>query len=913
MAPALIQEVEDDVSPPQSLDLSPVEATLRQLLLDVAKYVDQSPALTQVDSQVKLPDELAKQPVILRFTGGWVRDKLLGVPSHDIDVAINKMTGYQFGLRLKEYLEIPGNLKKYGLEDIASNDKQSQKAGTTDKSKTVGGLHKIEANPEKSKHLETTTMRILGLDIDLVNLRKETYTDDSRNPQIEFGTPEEDALRRDATVNAMFYNINTEEIEDFTGRGHEDMSERMIRTPLEPYQTFKDDPLRVLRLVRFASRLSFTIDAEALVAMRDSDIKDALRRKISRERIGMEVDKALHGPDPHEALRLVFDLGLYETIFSDPTVDEAEHYAPDTEGWKVIIDHLREILAEERPIAEILVREPEERFMAWQLAAFVPYRDAPQPEPSAPGRRAPPPIAASVAREGIKATNKVSDVIVAAVRNQSEISTLIDRVHERRRRPDKVSEGEDPTARDVLGMSIRRWGASWRSQVMYSFLVDIVESQGSIEATERRYTAFLNHLRDLDLLEVCSLKPLLDGKVLAKALNTPPGIWMKEALDVVMAWQLRNPSSTSVDDAVEEVKRKRGELTSSLARHFLKLTIRPLFVKAKPSSVTATGRRVTTTVLPPKMTADDMDDTINKPWKSGKDAFALDLLNWAVQALDATLLEEVWPLLIPPVLTLLDDWEPNYKRQGAQLLLQLLAATPPLLLERTGLGEVFEEALLPCLTFLPTITPEQDSIALLNAAFPALLALSKVRYPHHLAPTSKISIPELQRARTKFLDTVVRKGVVAGYHHCSQYPRLIALLFCHLVPLLNELGIESAKHLKYTLPILTQTLAQPSMAGQTATLSSAVKALQAVILNAWPRMPEHVGNVLKGLGLCWLNLEGERTAAEGADDVLVAALKAELRTAVDMLRSALGPGAGFEADCATLISAEKRLQGLLSE
>ena len=208
-------------------------------MLDVAQYIDNIPAPAGTESNVKLPEDLAMDPIVLRFTGGWVRDKLLGVQSHDIDVAINKMTGYQFGLRLKEYLEVPGNSEKYGLEGVATTDKQSQKAGTTDKSKIVGGLHKIEANPEKSKHLETVTTKILGLDIDLVNLRKETYTDDSRNPQIEFGTPEEDALRRDATINAMFYNINTERVEDFTRRGRTDLQDQTIRTPLEPYQTFR--------------------------------------------------------------------------------------------------------------------------------------------------------------------------------------------------------------------------------------------------------------------------------------------------------------------------------------------------------------------------------------------------------------------------------------------------------------------------------------------------------------------------------------------------------------------------------------------------------------------------------------------------------------------------------------------------
>lgn len=479
MGPMMIQEVEDEAGPPQTLELTEIEQTLRRLLLDVASYVDQLPSPTGED-QVALPEKLAKEPIILRFTGGWVRDKLLGVPSHDIDVAINKMTGLQFGLRLKEYLEIPGNPEKYGLEGVATTEKQSAKAGTTDKSKTVGGLHKIEANPEKSKHLETVTTKILGLDIDLVNLRKETYTDDSRNPQMEFGTPEEDAMRRDATVNALFYNINTEQIEDFTNQGFDDMAKRIIRTPLEPYQTFKDDPLRVLRLIRFASRLDYTIDSESLKAMSDPDIKDALRKKISRERVGVELEKALRGPDPHDAMRLVYELGLYFTIFSDPTVEDSKHYQPDTEGTIALIDELKSLLDDGSDLPELLVRDADERHMAWLLTAVVPYRDAPQPEAPEAGRKAPPSIPTGVIREGIKATNKVCEIVTSSVRNLNEITRLVDGVDTQKRRAQKIPGSEDLTARDTLGMAVRRWGPTWRSQAMYALLVELVEHRDDV-------------------------------------------------------------------------------------------------------------------------------------------------------------------------------------------------------------------------------------------------------------------------------------------------------------------------------------------------------------------------------------------------------------------------------------------------
>jgi tRNA nucleotidyltransferase (CCA-adding enzyme) len=241
--------------------LTEKEKTLRQILLDAAEYIGTQDGC---------------QSPVLRITGGWVRDKLLGISSHDIDIGIDNMTGFDFGTKLKQYLDDNERRKKYGKG-------------------VVGTLAKIAANPEKSKHLETAPIKILGLEIDLVNLRKEEYADDNRNPIMEFGTPEEDALRRDSTVNSLFYNLNTCQVEDFTKRGLEDLDLGIIRTPMRPYETFKDDPLRVLRCIRFASRLGYTIDPKAEEAMMDVSITDALHAKISRERVGIEIEKMLTG------------------------------------------------------------------------------------------------------------------------------------------------------------------------------------------------------------------------------------------------------------------------------------------------------------------------------------------------------------------------------------------------------------------------------------------------------------------------------------------------------------------------------------------------------------------------------------------------------------------------------------------
>jgi tRNA nucleotidyltransferase/poly(A) polymerase len=259
---SILSEVEEPVTT-TDITLTPRESQLRRFLLDVARFIDESKEI--------------KERLELRFAGGWVRDKLLNIPSHDIDTAINVMTGSSFTSQMKQFLDDPKNMEKHGL-------------GVKD----VGMLHKIAANPEKSKHLETVTTKILGFDVDFVNLRKETYDEHSRNPKMQFGTALEDAQRRDATINALFYNLHTDKIEDYTG-GLIDMQAKLIRTPLDPYQTFKDDPLRILRLIRFASRLGFRIHVESETCMGNPSILSALRLKISRERIGTEIEKMLKG------------------------------------------------------------------------------------------------------------------------------------------------------------------------------------------------------------------------------------------------------------------------------------------------------------------------------------------------------------------------------------------------------------------------------------------------------------------------------------------------------------------------------------------------------------------------------------------------------------------------------------------
>ena len=240
--------------------LTEVESQIRQLLLDTSDHI-------ATLNGYQRPE--------LRFAGGWVRDKLLGLPSDDIDVCIDNMTGYKFVILMQDFVNAT-----YDEEKATS---------------ILGTLAKVDANPDKSKHLETTIMRVFRLHLDFVNLRKEVYNETSRTPTMTFGTAEEDALRRDSTINSLFFNLTSSKVEDFTDRGLQDLEHKIIKTPLAPYETFRDDPLRVLRHIRFASKLGFTIAFADEQAMGDPAIQTALKLKISRERIGIEIEKMLKG------------------------------------------------------------------------------------------------------------------------------------------------------------------------------------------------------------------------------------------------------------------------------------------------------------------------------------------------------------------------------------------------------------------------------------------------------------------------------------------------------------------------------------------------------------------------------------------------------------------------------------------
>lgn len=222
--------------------------------------------------------------------GGFVRDKILGRPSKDMDVVC-----LGDGIRLAEAVAERFNPKAY----VAVF-------------KTYG----------------TAQVKHGDVEIEFVGARKESYHADSRNPDVVPGTLQDDQERRDFTINALSISLNEEDfgtlIDPFNGL--KDLTLKRIVTPLDPDITFSDDPLRMLRAIRFASQLDFRIDPKTFEAIQRNAERIHI---IKQERISDEFNKIMLSKKPSVGLSLLSDSGLLELIF--PTL-MAMHGAENVEG-----------------------------------------------------------------------------------------------------------------------------------------------------------------------------------------------------------------------------------------------------------------------------------------------------------------------------------------------------------------------------------------------------------------------------------------------------------------------------------------------------------------------------------------------------------------------------------------------------
>ncbi len=210
--------------------------------------------------------------------GGFVRDAILGRPSKDIDIVVLG-SGIDLAKKVAEHLSPKPTVSYF-------------------------------------KNFGTAMIKYRDLEIEFVGARKESYRRDSRKPIVEDGTLDDDQKRRDFTINALAIQLNRENygklIDPFNGI--QDMESKIIRTPLEPDTTFSDDPLRMMRAIRFATQLNFKIEEDTLKSIKRNAARISI---VSAERIIDEVNKMVMSPKPSIGFMLLHTTGLLNEIFPE--------------------------------------------------------------------------------------------------------------------------------------------------------------------------------------------------------------------------------------------------------------------------------------------------------------------------------------------------------------------------------------------------------------------------------------------------------------------------------------------------------------------------------------------------------------------------------------------------------------------
>ncbi|KAG1449396.1 hypothetical protein G6F46_010889 [Rhizopus delemar] len=477
------------------IELTEVETKICKVLQGVSTLIaKERPDLPKIES---------------RIAGGWVRDKLLGKDCHDLDVAVNDMMGYEFATFVNKYLKSQGHPTR--------------------------SIAKIDSNPEKSKHLETATTKLFDQEVDFCNLRTEVYEPGSRIPShITFGTPTEDAYRRDITINSLFYNVNTMQVEDLTKHGISDLIHGIIRTPLKPFETFHDDPLRVIRCIRFASRFNFEMTPEIIEAAKHPEIKDALIHKISRERIGAEFEKMITGPHPLLALCLIHQLELYSVIMQPPSGIINGTVGSETEAVNAvgIVDWLEKNDA-------LGPSDAVEKRQMILSASVLPYLGV-----TVEQKKKIMPAVQLVLRDAIKTTNADMNTVSTIFRGIPVLRELA------------KTNKERVVKRSELGMIIRDLGALWETAIKCTLVKELLDTYSDkpwsnnreeIEVDKEicgKYKNLIKKAEDYGIKDCYQWKHLVDGKRASQVIGLKPGPHVTELLKVQMIWQLENPNGT---------------------------------------------------------------------------------------------------------------------------------------------------------------------------------------------------------------------------------------------------------------------------------------------------------------------------------------------------------------------------------
>lgn len=355
---------------------------------------------------------------------------------------------------------------------------------------------------------------------------------------MEFGTPEEDAFRRDATVNALFFHLRSQQVVDLTRRGLDDLQAKLIRTPLDPFHTFMEDPLRVLRLIRIASKLQFTIHESTMDCMRNDEVQEALDKIITRDRINIEVFK-MAKTAPTASFCQLFECNLFIPTFlrfGSPLVDalrdhfRSEDGSPWPPGWSGTMQYLDNILNSDSHLG-FMARSIEDPECLWVLAAYTPLARL---------RSSHLQNAVQEATDALRFPVKMKKLLEASLTNFDAIQSLVEET--------EFHDGALP--RSKVGMAVRLWGATWPSQLLFCLLAQAggYTSHFTASTLMASFSLFAEYIWEQDLHSSYTQTPLLNGNEVKHLFDLKSdGRYIKDAIEALTNWQFDHPQASEED------------------------------------------------------------------------------------------------------------------------------------------------------------------------------------------------------------------------------------------------------------------------------------------------------------------------------------------------------------------------------
>jgi len=468
-----------------------------------------------------------KCKTICRVAGGWVRDKLLGIESDDIDIALNDMKGSELASLINS--ELYPEKEKVGI---------------------------IKKNEEKGKHLETATIKINDIWVDFSNLRSEK--------EEEIGTPLEDAQRRDLSMNSLFYNINEDKIEDWTKKGINDLKNGIIDTPIESEIIFKDDPLRILRMLRFALKYKFRIsdNINNCIVKNIEEYKKNYSNSISGERIEKELYKILKMENSSFAIAYLHAFNLLENVLqaNKYTINNKKNTFNKIVNIFIIGQYLYNN-KDTYNIFEINLGEDNfDKIDYGLLLLTLCFRNLKEKSDKENNT-----INKLILRDTLKTSNDIIKENQIMNEKFDELLSIINADGYNRLTVGKILK--EITYKNIIKLLYGCLSFEYVNIIHCESLVDNI-NEDELKPLIEKYKKFFDFIKNENLLHADEIKPLLNGKEIMELLNIKPSKEVGLLINYLVENQIEEPNLNK-DEAVNLLTRKRKEIADEKAA-FLK-------------------------------------------------------------------------------------------------------------------------------------------------------------------------------------------------------------------------------------------------------------------------------------------------------------------------------------------------------